>query len=363
MSLLRRQGSEVWHCSFKVDGKTYRKSTGFKDRKRALAFERQYRKEVEEKARLGVVKPPTLEQAIQRYESDVLIPRALQAGHEENLKREQYTYRRLRLLIRHDTRLDQITPATIADLRSRLLREGKAPATVNRYLNALSSLLQKAERDWHCLAHKPRVALLKLQNKRDRYLSIEEEQRLLAASKPHLRNLIVFLVDTGARKTEATTLTWRQVDFNLKQVSFIKTKNDKPRSIPMTHRVRSLLTQLHAIRPNNEPRVFLVRNKGSYRTNGIPTYTPFREPHGSFKTACRKAGLLGVRIHDLRHTFASRLVSSGVPLLAVAQLLGHQDIRMTERYAHLGPNHLAQSIDRLNSLASPPNYETTYSFA
>ena len=353
MSLLRRKGSDTWHCSFKVESKTYRRSTGFKDRKRALVFERQLHSEVVERVRLGVVKPITLRQAVQRFESDVLIPRALQAGHERNLKRERYTYTRLLSLIDGDTDLDQIGPTSIADIRSELLREGKAAATVNRYLNALSTVLRKAERDWRCLAHTPRVGLLKLQNKRERYLTVEEEQRLLALAKPHLRDLIVFLVDTGARKSEATTLTWNRVDFRLGQVSFVDTKNGKPRSVPMTNRVRSLLKRLLDDRPNSEPRVFLVRNTGSYRTGGRPTHSPFREPHGSFKTACRKAELINVRIHDLRHTFASRLVSSGVPLLAVAQLLGHQDIRMTERYAHLGPNHLADSIARLNSLNAP----------
>lgn len=314
MSLLRRQGSEVWDCTFKIDGKTYRKSTGFKDRKRALVFERQYRSEVEERVRLGVVRTITFREAVQRFDSDVLIPRALQAGHERNLKRERYTYCRLLSLVGGDMDLDLIGPAEIAGIRSKLLKEGKAAATVNRYLNALSTVLHKAERDWQCLSHTPRVGLLKLQNKRKRYLSLEEEQRLLSVAKPHLRELIVFLVDTGARKSEATTLTWDRVDFRLEQVSFVDTKNGKPRSVPMTHRVRSLLQGLQGIRPDHEPRVFLVRNSGSYRTGGLPTYSPFREPHGSFKTACRKAGLPGVRIHDLRHTFASRLVSSGVPL-------------------------------------------------
>ena len=76
----------------------------------------------------------------------------------------------------------------------------------------------------------------------------------------------------------------------------------------------------------------------------------FNDLRASFKSACRKTGIIDFRFHDLRHTFASHLVMRGVGLRAVQKLLGHCDMKLTMRYAHLAPGHLRDSINVLNDL-------------
>jgi len=164
------------------------------------------------------------------------------------------------------------------------------------------------------------------------------------------------MVDGGtaeliARLSEATGLTWANVDLDQKPrplVRFMHTKSGTPRSVPLTERAIKLLRRLYTIRPADEPHVFLQRFPGYSWRGTKPKAKPFFNPHGSWKTAVERAKLKDVVIHDLRHTFASRLVQRGVPLLNVSKLLGHASLTMTMRYAHLAPPDLNDAIAALD---------------
>ncbi len=181
---------------------------------------------------------------------------------------------------------------------------------------------------------------------RNRYLTEDEEQRILDVSPPHLRSLIIFLVDTGARLSEALDVTWNDLELDgshRSSVMLLRTKNGLPRRIPLTTRSRTMLLGLQAERNDlNQQAVFL------YRARGASTAVPFRKCFESWKTALRNAGVdPTTRMHDLRHTFASRLVSRGVPIFDVSKLLGHKSITMTMRYAHLAPEAFESAIEKL----------------
>ena len=347
MAIYTRPDHKNWIIEFTVDGKRFRRSSGTPHRRAAERLEEKWREEVHQgKHRLAKPVPMTLSAAVDRYYATVT---ALKPSRERTKKAERCA---LDILVRQlgpQTRLEVIDAATITQWRDDLLASHKAAATVNRYLATLRAILNRARRDWNALAEVPRFALLPLNNTRYRFLNEDEERAILAASAPHLRDLIVFLIDTGARMSEALELTWGDVDLDglSTGVRFMRTKSGVPRRVPLTTRVQDTLRRLRKGQGHPSGRVFL------FRPNGRSEAVPYKQPHGAWKSALRRAGVdPDLRIHDLRHTFASRLVSRGVPLFDVSKLLGHQTMAMTMRYAHLAPDAYEAAIAKLEPCPS-----------
>ena len=115
-----------------------------------------------------------------------------------------------------DVLLTAVDTKSIGDLKERLVSDGLAAASVNKYLANLKAILYQAKDEWGVLNSTPKIKMLKLQNDRLRWLTVEEEQKLLAECEqtPHLKNLVTFLIDTGVRLSEATYLTWADVDLD-----------------------------------------------------------------------------------------------------------------------------------------------------
>ena len=121
---------------------------------------------------------------------------------------------------------------------------------------------------------------------------------------------------------EILRLTWAQVDFKKGLIRVERTKSGLSRLIPIN---ASLYSVLEAFRGQSSG-AFLFRN--------AKTEKPLGSVKTAFKAACRRAGIIGLRFHDLRHTFASRLVENGADLITVKELLGHSSVKITERYTH-----------------------------
>ncbi len=159
----------------------------------------------------------------------------------------------------------------------------------------------------------------------------------MSADSRHLKPIIILAVNTGMRRGEIFNLKWSYVDLKKRFIEVIKSKNGEKRVIPIN---KTLLEVLHRLpRRIDSPYVFPGK-KGKKRT----------DCKKSFRTAMRKAEIEDFCFHDLRHTFASHLVMAGVPLLTVAELLGHKSIEMTKRYSHLSPNHKAAAVRVLDAL-------------
>ncbi|MFA9479219.1 tyrosine-type recombinase/integrase [Phycisphaerales bacterium AB-hyl4] len=362
MALYKRDGSPNWWIEFEFNGQRVRKSARTANRRRAEDVERKLRQDMHDHHVLGkpVVKSMTFEDAAERYLKTHLKPKGQKAATARN---DAYKINMLVDRVGGGRLLSQITASFVAALKDDLLKEGKtdkdgkksglAPATVNRDLAILKAILRKAHDEWGCLATVPRITLLPLNNRRLRWLDADEETRLLKAcdDAPHLRDLVVFLMDTGARLTEATELTWDRVDMDRKPrplVSFHDTKSGKPRSVPLPDRAGRMLARLHADRPKDKAHVFLSWHPNWKGGRHNPHAQPCGQPHGAWAKAVKRAKLEDFRIHDLRHTFASRLVQQGASLFAVSKLLGHESIQMTMRYAHLAPDELDAAISRLD---------------
>ena len=217
----------------------------------------------------------------------------------------------------------------------------------------------KAFFNW-CIAHRlaasnpvRRVKLFHDDNSRLRYLTREEYDRLIESVRtlkaranrpsPYLEEKIVLAAHTGLRRGSLFNLLWEQIDFANSVMRIPRTKSGRPLSVPLNATARSTLERLFAQRQPDNPYVFphsLGRNAGA----------PVHDVKNGFRAALTLAGIDGFTWHDLRHTFASWLMMRGASLRSVAELLGHQSLKMTMRYAHLSSAFLSAEV----SLLDPP---------
>jgi len=220
------------------------------------------------------------------------------------------------------------------------LSEGRKPSTVNRYLAALNTAFSLAVHNRKA-DHNPvkEVKLFREKNDRVRYLIDVEESRLFAVIlKPEDKDLITIAFNTRMRKSEEFSLQWPKVDFRLRQILVKDSKPGNSRIIPMNDAVFEVLLRRSKLRLIDNPFVFPGRK---------PTKCRKDLPYG-WEKFLKQASIENFHWHDLRHTFASRLVMAGVDLYTVCKLLGHADIKMTMRYAHLSPGYLKAPVDVLN---------------
>jgi len=257
----------------------------------------------------------------------------------------------IRLLLREfeGFGLKDFTTKAIEQYQSKRLSEGKKPATVNKAIAILKHMFTKAEEwgwiDEITLKGVHRVRNIQENNKRLKYLEPEQEAVLVGVCEAHLKPVVITALKTGMRKREILGLTWDRVDLRNNLILLDKTKNGERREIPVNSALRAMLENLAMENIGGSPNVFHDR-KGN----------PYKDVKRSFATACKRAGVKDFVFHDLRHSFASRLVMSGVDITTVKELLGHKTLTMTLRYAHLAPSHKAQAVEKLEvSKETVPN--------
>lgn len=250
--------------------------------------------------------------------------------------------------------LADVTPAMIAQKRDELAKgitcrgKQRSPATVVRYLSALSHALSIAVREWGWLDDSPmrKVTKLKEPRGRDRFLSKEELDRLLKACKnssnPHLFPMILLLVSTGMRYGEAASLTWSAVCLQQRRVTLRETKNGEIRVVPLGSQIAQVLADLEKKRRIDTLLVFPPRVSLKVQSR--------IDIRHSWLTALQIAGIKEFRIHDLRHTAASYLTMSGCSLTEVADILGHKSLSQVKRYSHLSDSHKNHVIQKMNEM-------------
>jgi integrase len=219
------------------------------------------------------------------------------------------------------------------------------PASVNRELALLKHMLPKAV-EWKKLKENPAnksVKFFKGAVNRVRFLMPDEIQILLTNCDGFLKPIVTVALHTGMRRGEILNLKWEQVNFEQGIITILDTKNSERKDIPMDETVKATLQGL------DRRGEFVFRNKA-----GMPFNTMII--HYSFHSALDRSGITDFRFHDLRHTFASNLVMAGVKIEKVQKLMGHKMIAMTQRYAHLAPGYLAESIKVLDKVMAqfPP---------
>jgi len=238
--------------------------------------------------------------------------------------------------------LDQITKADLISLMAQH-RTTHAPGSCNRLLILLRYLFSCAIK-WETpgITKNPTagIPLMKEDNQKERYLSSDEAQRLYTqlqqSDNQMLQYIVPMLILTGARKREVLDARWEDFDFDRLHWRIHTTKLGKPRFVPMSDGVVSLLGSIQ-------------RLDCQWVFANPKTRKPYVSIFCSWNTARTKAGLADVRIHDLRHSYASFLVNAGRSLYEVQRLLGHTQIKTTQRYAHLSHDTLLDATNSVNT--------------
>jgi integrase len=292
---------------------------------------------------------------------------------EANRKAGAATLARLRACFSPfmDRELAALNPWLLESWRKARLSEGRAVSTINRDLSALRAALNRAV-EWELIAHNP---MTKVKPGRVdssgvvRFLSDEEERRLRAAlverddahragrergnawraerrrdAKPalgtyadHLTPMVLLSINTGLRRGELFNLTWPDVDLQRASLAVRGSgaKSGNTRHVPLNAQAVGVLRQWQQ-QTGADGLVF--KSKDGERFNNVKR---------AWAALLAQAGITGFRWHDMRHHFASRLVMAGVDLNTVRELLGHSDLSMTLRYAHLAPEHKAAAVAKL----------------
>ena len=238
--------------------------------------------------------------------------------------------------------LSHIDAEMIEKYRNERVKEVQ-PATVNRTLAVLKVMYSKAIewKRYHGANPVKQVKFLDEPDGRIRYLQKDELNRLLEVCEEKIRPYIIVAVGTGMRQGEQLSLKWLDVDFQNSLIYISKSiaKSNKRREIPMTEEVKSALLSI----PRQANSEYIFSNKEGKSNVSL---------EHAFRRGLKKANIVNFRWHDLRHTFASHLVMSGVDLFTVKELLGHSNIEMTMRYSHLSQDHKKRAMRALDGLCS-----------
>jgi len=236
--------------------------------------------------------------------------------------------------------LRQLLPGDIDRYVAKRLQE-VSPATVNRDLQFLKHVFYVAMKDGLCERNPVReVRLFKENNQRVRFLTEDEEAQLREAVGEDEWPMVAVAIHTGLRQAEQFNLRWEHVDFTTGIITIPRSKHGEARRIPMNDTVRDLLRAL----PSRLKSALVFPS-----TTGETAVDARNYMNRVFVPALEKARIAGFRWHDLRHTFASRLVMKGVDLRTVQELLGHKTMAMTLRYSHLSPGHQLDAVRRLDA--------------
>jgi integrase len=217
-----------------------------------------------------------------------------------------------------------------------------APGSVNRVVILLRYIYNLAIK-WEMagITKNPTagIPLLEENNQKERYLTAEEARKLVGALKSScnemLQYIIPMLILTGARKNEVQQAKWEDINWEQRIWRIPLSKSGKARHVPISDGALILLETI----PRIEGCQWIFPNP--------KTHKPYKSFYGSWHTARKSVGLEDVRVHDLRHSFASFLVNSGRSLYEVQRILGHTQISTTQRYAHLSQDSLLTAANEV----------------
>ncbi|KTD21510.1 Prophage integrase [Legionella londiniensis] len=213
--------------------------------------------------------------------------------------------------------------------------ENVSLTTVNRILELIRAILNRAHKEWGWLDKPPIIRMRKIENKQIRWLTKQEATRLLKELPPHLKDMASFTLATGLRESNVTQLKWSEVHLDKKHalIHADESKSKRPIPVPLNKQAISILK---AQIGKNPTYVFTYNGNPVTRCNN----------HAWLK-ALKRAGINDFRWHDLRHTWASWHVQNGTPLHELQQLGGWSNYEMVLRYAHLSSAHLRAADERV----------------
>ncbi len=313
-----------------------------------ISFAEAKKEAIRVKARVSVGKNPVEERRINRQiptlnELSVRYLEYAKTAKKSHAIDERYL--RIHLLPKFGhLHLNQLKQDEIVAWLSANVKAGYAQATVNRWQVILSHMMRLAKR-WDVPgAHNPLEGVVQKDpnNRIERYLSPAETARLKEAVEnspnPMLKYIVALLLLTGCRKRELLDARWEEINLEQRTWRIPTSKTGKPRHVPLSDDAIAVLKTV----PRFGSCPFIVPNP--------KTLKPFTSIFHSWDSARRAAGVGDVRIHDLRHSAASNLVNAGQSLYVVAKVLGHAQMRSSERYAHLNADVLLEAVNAASTV-------------
>ena len=336
MSVFKRNGVGNYYIQFNHNGKTYCRSSKTTNKRIAERMEREWKEEIHRIEELGERPRITLRQAFAEY-----------VAQKENTGSGPYAATNVKVVSDRmdvDIFVDELRDWHLARLKSLREKEGAAAQTIKHNFQAIRASVGWAK-DHGYLVKDLTYPKVKLPKHRLRYLTAEEESRLLHELDPKRKrafrpdyefrpaaenrryqdnyDLVVLLLDTGARYSEIANIKWSAIDIESGSINLWRPKVRNESIVYMTSRVKQIFERRFGDRLSDE---YVFTNESGqargYQAKGI-------------RASIKRAGIEDFKIHDLRHTCASRLVQSGLSLYEVANVLGHTDISTTQIYAHL----------------------------
>ena len=235
----------------------------------------------------------------------------------------------------------EISPRIISEYKYIRIGDGASPKTVNNELTLMSHAFNLAVKEWEWLNENPvrKVSREKVNNLIERWLRPEEEEVLLDACSSWLREIVVFAIYTGLRQGEILNLRWPLVDLSRRTMTILEQKNRGKDTLPLNEKAMNILIARSKVKSISTDCVFFSQAETAINARNLLR---------SFYKARKKAALEDFRFHDLRHTFATRLVQAGVDLYTVQKLGRWKSVSMVTRYAHHYPESLRPGVEVLD---------------
>jgi len=257
----------------------------------------------------------------------------LKPNRSVSYERSKYTVKRMMAYFGQDTPIGKIRP--VVDRYKAWRKQTVKPSTVNRELSTLKAATHKAL-EWQMITNDPLQGykLDKVDDARTRYIEDAEFEKLLAHAHSELVPILLMARHQGMRQGEILNLKWKDVDLHRGLLAIRHSKSGEGRFLPMTSPIQELLSKIPM--DKRQGHVFLYRGRSIVRLGWL---------RHEFVKAVKAAEIMDFRFHDLRHTFASHIAMKGGDIQALAALLGHKTLRMTQRYTHLSPGYLKATIE------------------
>ena len=358
MSVLKRGNSKYWYIQFQFLGKTYIKSSKTTDKRIAERVEREWKVKIHSQQFLGekesIKFSDLLEQFIETKEGTPNHPSLV--SHQRVLTK----------LFPVNHKLHEISNNDISQLLKARIKQGVTNQTIKKSFDLIRGAwkygiklgYQSSDIDF---------PVLKMEKHRLRYLTLDEEKRLLKELNPnrvcvgnipssrpkHIKmemvdvyDLVVILLDTGARYSEIAKIEWVCINLHERTIRLWRPKVRNESVIYMTDRVFCILNR--RFKTNTSKYLFTNKKGGPRNTATLP-----------IRKAFKRANIQDCTVHTLRHTHATRLIQNGLSLYEVKEILGHTDINTTMRYAHLEQRDISSKardiINTLNNDSTKPD--------
>lgn len=248
--------------------------------------------------------------------------------------------------------LNDLTTEILDDWVSKHIRLKYKPGTINKHINYLKRILNVA-RTWGLLRKSKeelRISIrMPMGDPKQRFLSPDEVMRLIRAcdaeNHPYLGLFVNLLILTGARSSEARLAKWQDFNLTTRVWTVPISKNGRARRIILNE---AAIRLLDGIRDRSTNLGFGI-GAADHLFMNPHLKKPYKSFHLAWDRVRTRLNMREVRIHDLRHTYASFLINHGATIYEVQKLLGHHHISMTERYAHLYPDTLQQRVELVSS--------------